>query len=772
MVSKLHKKYKMLTEPEYYASLEKSEPVAALAVHGAERAPTPSMSMSSFTGEKPQHVVKADTVKSVKILLDDSVFVFGIPNEDIEGQQIVSLRKSMPEGTTAKCIKNTLMHIACEGTEWAVVDPLLKKANLWFFVDEDVNMKQTIESVQKWAKANGKVETHAILGGVLDGSLLDEKGVDAVSKLPSKQELMARLAVALNEAGASRIVRLVNQVPTKVARSIKLATEEGTEGTVAALAVGGEEVADGAEESEEADASMASELVALLEEATELGAPVEEVLDSAPEFFKPPANSELLEPAKGYVLEQEILAAREKYRLHPTDCGSSPMQIAECTVRINYLTEHMTRNKKDYSTLRGMIAMVNRRRKLLDYYWKKDIVACKELVSSLGIRYRPKLTNASGGDKYDAFKRKLSKYKVIARKNANVAMAAVDGKEVDALAEEVLDDYLLADKIALLAIGGEEEEEEEAGDASEEASDLLSLRKELIKLEIKKKTSRGANFPSAKVKEIKAKLADLSRDEAATAAPGPRIARPDVPSRAPAKGYKTGGKICQLTGMVANRKARRVTFSHKVNHKVQEVNLQTKRFWWEEGNREIKLRVSTRGMRTIRKLGLDAAAKKYEVDLVKYTTNTTQRTVDKVAALAIMGMVGPRMSKKATPRSRQPVMIRHGKRVAKLNKAADQRKALLRALTTECIRYGRIETTLARAKACRKSVDKMVGLAKDGSLHARRQAIGYMYDKQLVHALFEQVPERYGDRNGGYARVLKTGYRRGDNTEMGCIELV
>jgi large subunit ribosomal protein L17 len=227
--------------------------------------------------------------------------------------------------------------------------------------------------------------------------------------------------------------------------------------------------------------------------------------------------------------------------------------------------------------------------------------------------------------------------------------------------------------------------------------------------------------------------------------------------------------------MVANRKARRVTFSHKVNHKVQEVNLQTKRFWWAEGDREIKLRVSTRGIRTIRKLGLDAAAKKYNVDLVKYTTNSGSRTnqpVEQVAALAIMGMVGPRLSKKATPRCPAPRMIRHGKRLAKLNKPADQRKALLRALTTECIRHGRIETTLARAKACRKSVDKMVGLAKDGSLHARRQAIGYMYDKQLVHALFEQVPERYGDRNGGYARVLKTGYRRGDNTEMGCIELV
>ena len=65
-----------------------------------------------------------------------------------------------------------------------------------------------------------------------------------------------------------------------------------------------------------------------------------------------------------------------------------------------------------------------------------------------------------------------------------------------------------------------------------------------------------------------------------------------------------------------------------------------------------------------------------------------------------------------------------------------------------------------------------VTLAKDGSLHARRQALGYMYDKQLVHALFEQAPERYAERNGGYTRVLKDGFRRGDNAEMGIIELV
>jgi large subunit ribosomal protein L17 len=116
--------------------------------------------------------------------------------------------------------------------------------------------------------------------------------------------------------------------------------------------------------------------------------------------------------------------------------------------------------------------------------------------------------------------------------------------------------------------------------------------------------------------------------------------------------------------------------------------------------------------------------------------------------------------------------MRHRKRIALLGKPADQRKALLRALTTEIIRHGRITTTLTRAKAVRKFVDHQITLAKDGSLHSRRQSLGWIYDKQLVHALFEHAPKRYADRDGGYTRVLRTMPRRGDNAKMGVIELV
>ncbi|MGB3403765.1 MAG: 50S ribosomal protein L17 [Microcoleaceae cyanobacterium] len=116
--------------------------------------------------------------------------------------------------------------------------------------------------------------------------------------------------------------------------------------------------------------------------------------------------------------------------------------------------------------------------------------------------------------------------------------------------------------------------------------------------------------------------------------------------------------------------------------------------------------------------------------------------------------------------------MRHRSRIPQLGKPADQRKALLRSLTTELIRHGRITTTKVRAKAVQSEAEKMITLAKDGSLSARRAAMGYIYDKQLVHALFEAAKDRYGSRNGGYTRIIRTVRRRGDNSEMAVIELV
>ena len=116
--------------------------------------------------------------------------------------------------------------------------------------------------------------------------------------------------------------------------------------------------------------------------------------------------------------------------------------------------------------------------------------------------------------------------------------------------------------------------------------------------------------------------------------------------------------------------------------------------------------------------------------------------------------------------------MRHQLRIPLLSKPADQRKALLRGLTTQLIKEGRVTTTKARAKALRNEAERMISLAKDGSLSARRRAIGYMYDKKLVHSLFEKAKERYGDRNGGYTRIVRTVSRKGDNAQMAIIELV
>jgi len=116
--------------------------------------------------------------------------------------------------------------------------------------------------------------------------------------------------------------------------------------------------------------------------------------------------------------------------------------------------------------------------------------------------------------------------------------------------------------------------------------------------------------------------------------------------------------------------------------------------------------------------------------------------------------------------------MRHHLRIPLLSKPADQRKALLRGLTTQLIREGRVTTTKARAKALRNEAERMISLAKDGSLASRRRAIGYIYDKKLVQSLFEKAKERYGDRDGGYTRIVRTVSRKGDNAQMAIIELV
>jgi len=110
--------------------------------------------------------------------------------------------------------------------------------------------------------------------------------------------------------------------------------------------------------------------------------------------------------------------------------------------------------------------------------------------------------------------------------------------------------------------------------------------------------------------------------------------------------------------------------------------------------------------------------------------------------------------------------------VRKLGLRSDQRRAMLRNMTTSLIKEERIETTLTRAKEVQRLADKMISLGKQGSLHARRQALAYLLDESVVKKLFDEIAPRYKERSGGYTRVLRTGYRRGDSAPMALIELV
>ncbi|HEY5563592.1 MAG TPA: 50S ribosomal protein L17 [Clostridiaceae bacterium] len=108
----------------------------------------------------------------------------------------------------------------------------------------------------------------------------------------------------------------------------------------------------------------------------------------------------------------------------------------------------------------------------------------------------------------------------------------------------------------------------------------------------------------------------------------------------------------------------------------------------------------------------------------------------------------------------------------KLGLPTDQRLAMIRNLVTSFLKYGKIETTITRAKETSKMAEKMITLAKRGDLHARRQVLSFVYEEKVVNDLFEKVAPKYADRNGGYTRILKLGPRRGDAAEVVILELV
>jgi len=116
--------------------------------------------------------------------------------------------------------------------------------------------------------------------------------------------------------------------------------------------------------------------------------------------------------------------------------------------------------------------------------------------------------------------------------------------------------------------------------------------------------------------------------------------------------------------------------------------------------------------------------------------------------------------------------MRHGMSGRKLNRKSQHRKAMFSNMAAALIKHEQIKTTLPKAKELRSVVDKLITLGKKGSLHDRRRAFAFLRDDATTAKLFETLGPRYQDRNGGYTRVLKAGFRYGDAAPMAVIELV
>ncbi|MCW8805164.1 MAG: 50S ribosomal protein L17 [Ignavibacteriaceae bacterium] len=116
--------------------------------------------------------------------------------------------------------------------------------------------------------------------------------------------------------------------------------------------------------------------------------------------------------------------------------------------------------------------------------------------------------------------------------------------------------------------------------------------------------------------------------------------------------------------------------------------------------------------------------------------------------------------------------MRHNVKGRKLGRTASHRKATLNSLVTSLLKYKRIKTTLAKAKETRGFAEKLVTKARKGDLHAKKQVMEVIKDKEVVKELFSEILPKIGDRPGGYTRVVKLGYRMGDAAQMAILELV
>lgn len=184
------------------------------------RKATPLGRVSTPDGKKAK-------VEVVKENLENSMLIFSVPSAGITVKQMSELREKMPESTKVMVVKNTLMNLACEDSNWDTVSELLTKENMWFFVGEEI--RETVDAYDDWIKACGGAfkENYPIKGGIAEGSVLNMDGVRAMSKLPTKQELIAKIAGAIKQAGPQGLVTTIANVqgnPTGLAIRLKKAS--------------------------------------------------------------------------------------------------------------------------------------------------------------------------------------------------------------------------------------------------------------------------------------------------------------------------------------------------------------------------------------------------------------------------------------------------------------------------------------------------------------------------------------------------------------------
>lgn len=116
--------------------------------------------------------------------------------------------------------------------------------------------------------------------------------------------------------------------------------------------------------------------------------------------------------------------------------------------------------------------------------------------------------------------------------------------------------------------------------------------------------------------------------------------------------------------------------------------------------------------------------------------------------------------------------MRHGFTKRRLNRTSSHRKAMFKALSCSLLEHEQIKTTLPKAKELRPIVEKLITMAKGGSLHARRMAVARLQNNNVVKKLFDEIAPRFAKRSGGYTRIMKAGYRYGDSAPMAVIEFV